>query len=185
MNKSGDEYNSSTPAWMKCGKERELSIWTLNILSKIKDLIMLMICIGILKFIILYSRPSYQTMSNAFWKPKKTDAVLSLLMADLASSSIRPVNLAVVECPWQKTNCSYLMIRAVNFLRRINIRISSNFTSEFKREICLWFNRIVLFFPGLGIIITLACFHGVGKCSNWRQQLNILVICKIVFCFEE
>lgn len=84
---------------MRCGENGLSSIWTLNIVFERKNLLMLMICIRMFRFIILDSRARCQTLFNTYSKFKKTAAVLSLLLADLASSSMRPVNWAVVEWP--------------------------------------------------------------------------------------
>lgn len=79
-----------------------------------------------------------------------------------------------------KAYCLGLIRWAVAFFKRVSRRTSKVFEIVFSSEIGRWLVGIRLFFPDLDIITTFKVFQGMGKCSKRRQQIYILVRCRIV-----
>lgn len=153
---------------------------TENVRSVKKTLIRFTSWTGTLKVRSLYRTPWCQTLSNAFSKSRKIAAVLSFLLKVIARSSTSLVSWIVVECSGRKAYCSGRMKGETYDLRRFSIRISNSFDIVLSSEMGRWFAGSDLFFPGFGIMTTLACFHTLGKCDRRMQLLKILVRCNIV-----
>ena len=165
MNRIGERQDPwGTPAIGVLGVEKSEPTRTEYVLSKLNDCTRLTTEGGTCSWSSLYSSPSCHTLSNAFSKSRNTAAVRSSRFVALARWSITFVSWLVVECCDLKAYWSGRREVDMTFFSLIRIIISRTLAIELMSAIGRWLLGFLRSFPDFGIIITVAAFHGVGKC---------------------